>query len=42
MQILALPPFSSVTLDKFFACSVYMRHEGKIYLIFKGGIRIDL
>lgn len=30
MQILSLPLVSSVTLDKYFACSVYMRHEGNI------------
>lgn len=42
MQIPALPLLSSMTLDKFFARSVYMRRDGNISLIFKGGVRIDL
>lgn len=42
MQILALLLVSSVTLDKFFALSVYMKHEGNIALICKGVKTIDL
>lgn len=42
MQILALLLVSSVTLDKFFAPSVYMKHEGNISLICNGVKTIDL